>query len=115
MVDEAELHPLGLDAGKPPVIGKAVDAEVDGAEFFVGQALFQQCAGLFDHVGDVFAGLGVVLRPLDAECIQAFEEDLFPVGGESAEIFSAFEALAHCAVVDVAQVHGVLYLVAAIF
>ena len=70
---------------------------------------------MFDHVGDVFAGLGIVLCPLDAERIQAFEENLFPVGGEFAEVFSAFKALAHGAVVDVAQVHGMLDLVAAIF
>ena len=53
--------------------------------------------------------------PLDAQGVEALEEDLLPPRRELAEIASGLQALLERAVVDVAEVHGVLDLVAAAF
>ncbi len=106
---------LQLDPGEGAVVRRAVDAEIDGAEFLVGQSLFQQAAGLFHHVGDVLAGPGVVVRAADAEGVEGLEEDPLPAGGEVLQFSARLETFLDGAVVDVAEVHGVFDLVAAAF
>ena len=63
-------HLLRLDARQLAVVGKTADAEVDRPQLLVGQALFQQAAGLFHHVAHVLAGPRIVVGPQHAQRVQ---------------------------------------------
>ena len=73
-------HLLRLDPRELPVVRETADAEVDRAQLLVGQALFQQAAGLLDHVAHVLAGPGIVVRPQDAQRVEGLRRRPLPSG-----------------------------------
>ena len=97
-----------IDAREPPVGGEARNLVPDAPIALIRVAARLETSDERDHLGDVIGGPGIVLRRLDAERLQVFEEGLGVAFREVAQRLPGGKRATDRLVVHVGQIHHLL-------